>query len=248
MPGSVAGLPLALAGGLIVPCSSGAICWLGPEAAATAVTVFQLRMQVGSRLVGCSAAATSESGFVLSDGLGSLYLFELKTTPQPHLVEMGTAKLASPPQSPVAAQGQFAYLVDQAGELRSFSLPGLAAGKSWPLAGATFGPQRVADSLLVATGREELLCLDATQTERWRVPLADGPLAGCLAESAGSLVVAFQAGTLLRLAADSGKELARADLGQPLAGSPVSLGQHLLVPTADGCLLKVALTTGGATP
>jgi hypothetical protein len=46
---------------------------------------------------------------------------------------------------------------------------------------------------------------------------------------------------LLRLAADSGKELARVDLGEPLLGSPLIAGSDVLVATADGVLLKVKL-------
>ncbi|MDX1946250.1 MAG: PQQ-binding-like beta-propeller repeat protein [Pirellulaceae bacterium] len=245
LPGPIAGDPLALAGGLLIPCASGAICWFGPEASAVPIPVFQLRGEPGSRWTHCSLAATGAASLALSDGRGQVLHVELKLTPQPHLVATASARLDSPPASPLAVLGQFLYLVDQGGSLRSLALSDLAVGKSWDIAGAEFGPCPLGDCLLVATGGGELLCLDANQGERWKVPLKDGLPTGCRAEGSGSILVAFREGVVLHLASNSGQELARIDLAQPLAGAPQRIGQQLLVPAADGSLLLVSPTKGG---
>ncbi|HEX5102345.1 MAG TPA: PQQ-binding-like beta-propeller repeat protein, partial [Pirellulaceae bacterium] len=90
-------------------------------------------------------------------------------------------------------------------------------------------------------------CFDAEPKQLWKVPLADGSLAGIPLEATGSLILATRSGMLVRLAADSGKEQARIDLSQPLAAMLAGDGEQVFVATADGCLLKAALPKESAT-
>ncbi len=57
----------------------------------------------------------------------------------------------------------------------------------------------------------------------------------------GQLIVALTDGTVLRLAADSGEETARIDVGEPVTGRVVALGNRLLLSASDGSLLVAEL-------
>jgi outer membrane protein assembly factor BamB len=242
IPDPLAGVPVAAAGGLVLPCTSGAIYWLNAEGVLAAGPI-QMSMTPGTRLTRCCCATVGENGeqFVVSDGLGGLYHLAIEKSPQPQLKLLATARLSGPPISPIAASGENVYIVDR-GKLLSLALPDLkpAATQQLDAQAVVFGPKRVGDMLLLATDRQKLVSIGSDGSIRWQVPL-DGNLAGSPIESAGTLIAATRDGLLLRLAADSGKELARVDLGEPLLGSPVVAGSDVLVATADGVLLKVAL-------
>lgn len=242
---ALGGKPIFWSGGLLVPCSTGSLHLYDPVAGGTLADPFQFPMLAGKRLTSCSACLTGEGDgeCVVADGNLRLSRIGMQKEPQPHLVELASAKLELPMISPIASLGSNVYLVDQSGELRSFSLPDLKPGPSLKLdaKGIAFGPQRVGKLLLVSTDRAELVCLDGGEKPRWKIPLPYGPLAGAPMESGESLVLVSTTGTLWRIAADSGQELARVDLGQTLSGSPATAGSLVLVPTTDGCLLKVSL-------
>jgi hypothetical protein len=141
-------------------------------------------------------------------------------------------------------------VVDRGGDLRTFDLPDLKPAQSLPLGcrGVVFGPQRVGNAVLLATDRDELVCVSAAGQELWRAPLEHGPLAGAAQDSSGNLVLASQRGVVWRAAADTGKELGLVDLVQPLVGNPVVAGQQVLVRTADGALIKGSLSATEAAP
>lgn len=244
LPDAASGTPVAGAGGVLVPCSSGTVYWLNDDGT-PAEARFQMRMAAGDQLDRCSAAAVGDDGrqFVVSDGRRSLYLLTIEAGPAPRLRLLASAELDAPPVARIAALGDHVYLVDGAGNLKSFALPDLKRAKSQPLSAAAVvsGPHRVGQTLILATDRQELICIDGNRNIRWKVPLQDGRLAGSPVESPGGLLVAMLGGVLLQIDADSGKELARSDVGEPLAGVPLVFGGEALVSTADGSLLRVQL-------
>jgi hypothetical protein len=150
--------------------------------------------------------------------------------------------------SSVAMLEKHAFVVDQAGELRSFAMPGLKAGQSWQLdaSSITYGPARLGEHLLLATDRDELWCFDDEPKQLWKIPLKHGALAGWPTGGEGELIFPTKSGVLWRIEEATGKELASVDLFQPLAGDLAALEDSLLVPTADGTLLKVSLPAQGA--
>jgi outer membrane protein assembly factor BamB len=251
IPDPLAGVPVAAAGGLIAPCTTGAVYWLNADGVLAAAP-FQMSMEAGTRLERCSCSAIGESGdrVVVSDGRRAVYHLALEQGPEPQLKLLATAQLDAPPISPVAVLGERVYFVARGGKLLSLAVPDLKPASSEQLdaQAVELGPQRVGEMLLLATDRQELVSIGNNGSIRWKVPL-DGSLVGGPVESAGSLIVATQEGALLRLAADSGKELSRVELGELLRGSPIVVGGGVLVATADGVLLKVSLpSTKEATP
>jgi outer membrane protein assembly factor BamB len=243
IPDALAGLPVAAAGGLIVPCAGGTVYWLNAEGVFAAAP-FQMSMQAGTRLERCSCTAIGDSGdrVLISDGRGALYLLAVEQSPEPQWKLVATSNLDTPPISPVAALGEHVFLVTRGGSLLSLSLPELKPDGTQPLDAhaVEFGPEHVGDMLLAATDRQELVSIGGDGSIRWRVSLEES-VTGRPVVSAGSLIVATAEGALVRLAADSGKELARVELGERLRGSPLVVGSDVLVATADGVLLKVAL-------
>jgi outer membrane protein assembly factor BamB len=250
LPGTLAAPPVAFGGGVLVACSSGDVVLLNPADGAPQADPLQIPFVPGQTLSRGSLGAAGENADVAVHGDGQLTLRQigLETAPQARLVEQATVKLASRMISPVALLGKSSLVVDQGGELRSFALPGLAPGPSFKLdAGAiVLGPLRVGSRVLVATDRDELWCFDTEPKQLWKVPLTHGPLAGSPVDAAGSLIVVTKTGALCRLDAETGKEMAVLELGQGLNGTPAVSGQFVLVPAADGTLLKVTLPAQGA--
>lgn len=248
LPGVLAGPPILWSGGILSFCSSGDVQLLDPATGSPLASPLQVPLQPGHPLGDCSLAAAGESA-LLSDGQ-AIRLLSVEKSPQPHLAEQAVAKLATPTNSPVAALSRHAFVVASSGELQAFALRGLTPAQSWPLAAGsiTAGPIRAGSKLLVATGAGELWCFDDEPKQLWKVPLAHGPLAGDPVAATGSLIVASKSGILDRLDENTGKVLASLDLGQSLAGTPVVQGQFVLVPAADGTLLKVNLPAEGGNP
>ena len=243
VPDPLAGMPVAVAGGLIVPCTSGAIYWLNADGMLAAGPI-QMSMAAGTRLALCSCATVGDSGdrLVVSDGLGALYHLAIEKNPQPQLKMLATARLSAPPISRIAVLADHVHVVERGGKLLSLALPDLepAGTQQLDAHAVEFGPERVADMLLLATERQDLVSIERDGSIRWR-SLLNGNLAGSPVESASTVVAATREGVLFRLAAASGKELARVELNEPLLGSPVVAGSDVLVSTADGVLLKVVL-------
>jgi hypothetical protein len=248
LPGVLAGPPILWSGGVLSFCSSGDVQLLDPASGSPLASPLQVSVQPGRPLEHCSLAAAGKSA-VLSDGQ-AIRLLSVEKSPQPHLAEQAIAKLTSPTSSPVAALSRHVFVVDRGGALHAFALPGLTPAQTWPLAASSIvaGPIRAGSRLLVATGQGELWCFDDEPKQLWKVPLTHGPLAGDPVAAAGSLIVASRTGILERLDENTGKATASLDLGQTLAGTPVVQGQFVLVPAADGTLLKVNLPAEGGNP
>ena len=243
--GSLAAPTLAWAGGRLSISTSGSVELLDEKTLAPLAEPFQLSIRPGVALANCSAAATGSEGdsIVICDGGNSVYQLRLEKAPQPHLALVAKAGLKMPALSRIAAFDSSAYVVDATGAVQVLSLPELKAKQGGTLAcrAVVSGPFAVGKYILVETDKSELVCLDAGGKQAWKIILADGPLAGSPLAVDGDLLLPLRNGTLLRVAAASGKEVARADLGQPLAGSPIIAGTAALVPTAAGGILKVAI-------
>lgn len=95
--------------------------------------------------------------------------------------------------------------------------------------------------VVMLTTDKQLLCVDGTGKLRWQVDLPYGPLAGAPLEAGGNFVLASTGGTVWRLNGNTGAEIAKVEIGQPLATGPVALGRHFLLGGHDGSLHRVEL-------
>lgn len=241
---SLAAPPIAWGGGMLCVTASGSVQLLESQSGAPLAEPFQLSIKPGTRLANCSAVAGGkyEQGIVISDGQTGLYHLRLEKEPQPHLVQVAKTSLKAPIISPAEALADDVFVVDKSGALHVLSLPDLKAARSSKLNchAILFGPARVGKVMLLATDRDELVCYE-TGKELWKLALPDGHLAGRPLVVGSDLILATKSGKLLRIAADSGREIARADLRQTLSGSPALLAGAALIPTAAGRILKVSL-------
>lgn len=237
--------PLSWGGGRICISTSGSVELRDAQSAAPLAQPYQLSIRAGSQLANCSVAPAGDGGesVVISDGGSFVYHLRLEKAPQPRLTLVAKASLKSPAISRICAVASSALLVDQTGTVQVLALPDLKtkAGAKLECHAVVTGPAAVGKRILLETDAGELVCLDGTGKQLWKIPLADGSLAGSPLEAGGDILLPMKRGLLLRVAATTGKEIARSDISQPLAGSPALLGTSALVPTAAGGVLKVAL-------
>ncbi len=184
----------------------------------------------------------NESPFLLAEAGGKLYLLALSYEPIPHLAQLAEAQLERPLATPLAAIDGTALAVDEAHRLLAIAYDDLRPRVVAQLDGPpTWGPEPVGKAVLLATEDHRLCCYNSDGSERWQLRLHDGPLAGDPAAVNGDLIVATVGGTLRRLNAATGEEMARADVGEPLARGAVAAGDRLLLTSPDGSLLSARL-------
>jgi hypothetical protein len=95
---------------------------------------------------------------------------------------------------------------------------------------------------LVTTSRDELWVFDERPEAVWSQPVRlPAPLAGAPLEVEGGLFVAWVNGAIGRIDLATGELRNSSDLGQPLSGDPLLVGNELLLSGRDGTLLRVAL-------
>jgi outer membrane protein assembly factor BamB/TolA-binding protein len=241
LPDPLGSTPISFAGGLLVPGRLGQVFVIDPEDGQNLIDPFQPQLEAGVEYAWSVPLKLGENEALLADGRDKLYRLGVSPQTTLHLVKLAEATLKGPVASPVVVLGETAYAVDGADELRSFILPDLSAGPSWPLeGGVAWGPVVSDGRVLVATRGGELLCLDDAKNEIWRVPLPYGALAGAPLSDDGGYLLATQGGVVYRIAADSGAELAKIEIGEPLLAGPVAIGRRLLLTGYDGTLLVVA--------
>ncbi len=243
----VAATPVFGLGGLIAPLENGQVLLVDPATGDNKLLPFQPTVEAGSK-VGWQRAAVvgaEQREFVIADNRRKLFRVGVKDQPEPHLAELSQVQLEVDITSPLAAVGDTVYGVVRGANsdtVLSFGAADLAAGKEWPVEGRiVWGPETLNDLVLVATDRQTLLAFEAGQKQRWTSPLSYGALVGRPLPVAGNLLLASLSGTVWMISAQDGKELTKADVGEPLGAGPVAFanGSRLLVSAADGTLLVI---------
>jgi outer membrane protein assembly factor BamB len=239
-----------LAGKLLVPLKSGSVALLEGETGRPASTPFVPSLMPGS-LPDWSrpALAPNGKGFWIADGRRSLYSVLLKTEAPASLSLEREIALPGALVSPIVFAGNTAYgLVrsDEGAVLMSFEVDKASPPEKVPLASPVrAGPFAVGGVVLVDAQPAGLICLDGSKTFRWTVAPGDSassPLAGQpLLCPGGDILVIDQTGQIQRLDANTGKQVAAANINQPVTGSACILGQSLIVAGSDGVLHRIAL-------
>ena len=241
LPDPLGAAPIGFAGGLLAPGKLGQVFVLDPKTGQHLIAPFQPRLASGESFAWSNPVLLGEKELLLADGRKSLYRLGIAEKPQPNLVALATAELPGPVSSPVAALASTAYAVDGEGRLRAYSLPDLQAGPVWELGGVEWGPAKAADRVLVLTYGGELACYDDQRQLMWKFAWPHGPLVGSPLAAGDGYLLATVAGTVFRIAAASGEELGRLDVGEPLGAGPVALGERLCLAAHGGALLLVAV-------
>jgi hypothetical protein len=111
---------------------------------------------------------------------------------------------------------------------------------TWPLAGrAQIGPVLAGGAVFVSSEADGLHCLGSGQQLRWKTPLSHGPLAGPPIKCEADFLLVAQSGHIVRIAGDTGAEIALADLAEALGAAGHVVGPQLFVATSDGAVVMV---------
>jgi len=243
--------PVFFQDGLLVPLDNGQVALVDPETGQEKMLPLQAPTAGGVKTQWRRPAVTGDH-FVLADKQGKLYRVTVNDTPEPHLETVTQADRGSEIASDLAAAGDTVYAVVREASsdtVISIAAADLAAGNEWPLDGrVVWGPETIGDWVLIATDRGKLLCLEAGQKQRWTIDLKYGSLAGRPLVHEGDLLLASISGTVWRVSGADGKEIAKNEIGNPLATGPEFFGAQglLLLGGSDGTMhLIPALTAGG---
>ncbi len=228
-------------GGLALPQQGGQVLLLDPVSAEHKVQPFQPALMAGQRIAWNRPAVVPPDGtsLAVADGQRTIYRLAIRPQPQPHLEALGETVVDADIVASLATSGDTLFAV-----IRSASSDVVVAlqgseltnvGKM-PLAGRVrFGPV-AAGGLVFLADEKNLHAFESGSKPRWSQPLAHGLPALAPLNVDGDLILVTRDGTVCRLAADSGQELAAATIGQP-AGSAASLaGEQIVVAGGDGTL------------
>ena len=241
--GAPAAAPAAFAGGILLPTDDGRIHLVDPADGKEMMMPFQPRRVPGAAITWRKPATLDGDGkrFIATDGAERMFLVGIEDNPRTHLAAVAQTALAAPLESDPATVGNTVYAAVRAGvghALVTYKLPSLESDKEFALDGAVvWGPVRLGDVVLLATQPGGLVCLGEGPELRWKAPLSGANPVGEPILLDGQLIVALGDGTVLRLAPDSGEETARIDVGEPVDGRIVALGNRLLLSASDGSLL-----------
>ena len=243
----VTAMPAFGLGGLVTPLDNGQVLVLDAHTGDNIMLPFQPTIEAGTQVTWRRPAVVGDElrEFVIADNRRKLFRVGRKDQPEPHLAELAQVQLEVDIVSSLAAAGDTVYGVIRGPNndtVLSFAAHDLAAGKEWPLEGrVVWGPEQVAGLVLVTTDRRMLVAFEPGQKKRWDSPLAHGPLVGRPLVVDDNLILASLSGTVWRISAADGTEVAKVDVGEPLGAGPVAFagGSRLLVSAADGTLLVI---------
>ena len=240
VPVAMACSPLALDDGILAPCRDGQVFLLDPKSAGNMADPFQPSFKSATAWKWGQPDTAGPHEAVLSDGDKRIYLFHLKKEAAGMRLEAEETLFAKPIVSRVGVTGNVAYMIDSGGAAVAFELPKLTPGKVQPLGGlCVWGPQRVGKYVLLATDKDRLFCFDDRQQLLWEQAMPQGPLAGTPLADGDHYLLAARSGVICRVAAATGEQLAKTDVGCPLGTGPVLLGQRLFVGGHDGSFYEV---------
>lgn len=243
LPGPLSGALAAWGDAFAASSKVGQIYLYGADDAAEIGTPFQPELTPGKEyawLPPVAVGAGADAGLAVSDGVAKVYLLRRVAEPEPHLEAAAMVDVGpSPLTTRLAAVGETVFAGNEAGKLARFAAPELAPGEATDLGGrVTWGPYPAADSVLVTTDADELLCIGVDGAVRWRQPLAHGIVLGEPLVAEGHVFLLHSLGVVKRSLAD-GVEADYVDVGQTLVAGPVPFAGRLIVTAADGTLLVI---------
>ncbi len=167
--------PVALGKGLLVANPVGQICLVDAATGQSLAAAFQPRLVPGGQLTWRKPAILPDKPeAILTDGSTHLYRLGIDEQSAAHLVALAETTVERPVVSDVAVNGELAFVADVGENVTAVNVTDLKAVKGWSLGGrVAWGPKRVGDVVLIATGRE-LLAIDTKPDILWRVPLDAG--------------------------------------------------------------------------
>jgi outer membrane protein assembly factor BamB len=231
----------------LVPLVSGEVALLDPAGGQSPALPFQPQLSPDSMPTWTRPAVLWDGATaVIGDGRATLYRVAQKAQPKPHLAASSEQSVSLEIRGALVAVGDTIYgltRTDTGHAVVAINAQTLALGAHWDLGSPPLFEMAAAGGLaFAASAADGLLCLEAGEKLRWKAPLAHGPLSGPpIATGSGELLLLHQDGTLARVNAETGEEMAQVNLGEPLGRAATVVGQQVFVSTSDGGVVLVRL-------
>ncbi|MEX0938756.1 MAG: PQQ-binding-like beta-propeller repeat protein [Pirellulales bacterium] len=244
LPSEIAGPPLPLGAGLLVPTRIGQVFWIDPtgnplsEPFQPALAADQVphRQSLAGR-------PGSPSEFVIADSRGTVLRAAPVAEPVKHwrsLAEYSGESSAIIP--PLAVLGDAIFTVERERELVALRADDLEEIGRWELESElVFGPRRVGKSVLLGVAGGELICIADPSALAWQQAVDAAQIIGAQPLGENHLLLAWRGGTVRRLSAASGEVLGEIEVGQPLASGPALWRDRCALVADDGTLLLTAI-------
>ena len=157
----------------------------------------------------------------------------VEANPQPHFKLLASNAVPTDLSGTVVILGEKALAISPgaAGDsLVPLTLADLSPGEAIQLGGRVTRPlEKVGDVAFVCNPVDGIVCIEAGPKIRWKTPLAYGELAGPPTMIEKDWLFTGINGAIWRVAGDSGKEIARFQLGQPLVASTFAWGDRFVL-------------------
>jgi serine/threonine protein kinase/outer membrane protein assembly factor BamB len=236
----LAAAPVPFAGAVVAPTLGGAVRLIDPATARPAAQAFEPPRQPAARFAWYDPVAYQGQQLLLADAAAQIYLLSIEDKPIRHLLASAERTLASRLEAPPAIAGDTAYLLCDTNQVVPVSLPDLKPGDPFALpAPIAWGPIREGDTVYLATSDGKLIALAGDRHPRWQADLPATAGSTRLVHVDGTLFLTSSDGTIVRLDASTGQQRAKVDVGEPLSGKPLVVGDRLLVGSAGGGLLSI---------
>jgi hypothetical protein len=244
-PGSATAPPVPMAGGLLVPLRGGSVVLIDPTSGNERMYAFHPSVPVGVPTVWSRPVVLDDGQeFVIANNHRVVFHVGIKDKADKELAALSARPLDNDVVGPWAAVARTCCAVTRSGTedaAVAYTLPDVVAAQKAPLSGRLlWGPQRVGDAILVATGNE-LLCLDSTLAQRWKMTLDHGPVIGQPLCVDTRLWLSAEDGILWQIDMATGHVMATVEVGEPLASGPFLYGSRLLVAGQCGVLFNVGV-------
>lgn len=239
--------PLALGNGaILVPMNNAQIAMLDPEKGKLIGTPFQPTVQAGERPIWLNPVMLSDKqSVVVADERRNMVKLstgkQLRTITSQPLDRPLKARLAIVNDVIVAvsatASGDQLDFFDS-GELRRTTSVQVEGRFSW-------GPYAIqggeSNLVFALSDIEGLVACDSTGKKLWTAQLGQVVLVGRPQAIGSDCILATTGGEIIRLSSETGKTIARVQIGEPISGTPLLLAKGMLVPCDEGVVMTVPI-------
>lgn len=224
--------PVVFLDGYLAPTDSGQIVFLPGPGGQRAILPFQPELAPGTKIEWLQPFAEKEE-FVAATNKGQLYRVGVEANPQPHFQLRTSGVVGADLSGKVIQLGDHVLAVspNAAGDsLIPMAASDFSAGAPIQLGGRVTRPlEKVGEFGFVCNPVDGVVCIEPGPKIRWKSPLAYGELAGPPVAVGSDWLLTSQSGTIWRVAGDSGQELARFELKEPLTASVVVWGEKYVL-------------------
>ena len=240
-------LPAAVGNNLAVPLNNGQLMLIDPGSGQMKAQPFQPTLQPGGvhEWIG-PATLSDQSTVVIGDSTQRLYRIStngplrslgdrvLERALRGHLVALGDTVIGY-------SRGPTGDFIDvfRGGDLQSIASPQLDGRVVW-------GPFVLENRAYLQSDADGLVAIDAEGKIVWKCPLPRMNLVGAPTKVGDDLLLGGAIGELIRVS-NAGVMVAKSVIGEPISGTPLVIGENVVVPGDEGVALLIkAPTSNGA--